>query len=60
MTIKGETETRKYFKQYYINDRVDDIKASIVDGVLTLDLILSQPEEPKRIEVKPSVPQIEG
>ena len=58
LTIKGETDSRKYFKQYLISQYVEDIEASIIDGVLTLNLIRVQPEEPKRIEVKSPIKQI--
>lgn len=59
LTIKGETENRKFFKQYYSNDiNIDDIEATIKDGVLTLSLKI-QKVEPKQISIKPQVPQIE-
>ena len=58
LTIKGETDSRKYFKQYLISQYVEDIEASIIDGVLSLNLIRVQPEEPKRIEVKSPIKQI--
>jgi HSP20 family molecular chaperone IbpA len=58
LTIKGETETRKYFKQYYTSYGIEDIDAKIKDGVLTLTLKYPK-RDVKRIEVKPSQPQIE-
>lgn len=53
LTIKGEKPERKYFKQYYVNHRVNDITASIVDGELTLTLKYPK-SEPKQIELKSS------
>lgn len=58
LTIKGETENRKYHRQYYTSQGIEDIDAKIKDGVLTLTLKYPQ-REVKRIEVKPSAPQIE-
>jgi HSP20 family molecular chaperone IbpA len=58
LTIKGETENRKYHRQYYTSQGIEDIDAKIKDGVLTLTLKYPQ-RDVKRIEVKPSVPQIE-
>ena len=59
LTISGETENRKYHRQYYTSHGINDISAKIKDGVLTLTLKYPQ-REVKRIEVKPSVPQIEN
>ncbi len=50
LTIKGEKPERKYFKQYYVNTRVNDIAASIVDGELTLTLKYPKAEV-KQIEL---------
>lgn len=38
LTIKGETETRKIFKQYTLKE-VENVNASIKDGILSLTLI---------------------
>jgi HSP20 family molecular chaperone IbpA len=54
LTIKGETENRKYHRQYYTSQGIEDIDAKIKDGVLTLTLKYPQ-RDVKRIEVKPSV-----
>lgn len=42
LTIQGETENRKVFKQYTMGI-VQDVKASIKDGILSLTLI--EPEK---------------
>ena len=52
LTINGETESRKYHKQYSLSRHVTDIEASILDGVLTIDLYLKEIVKPKQIELK--------
>jgi HSP20 family molecular chaperone IbpA len=49
LTIQGETETRKIFKQYTMGS-VQDVNASIKDGVLSLTLV--EPEKTStRVEI---------
>jgi HSP20 family molecular chaperone IbpA len=50
MTIQGETEKRKIFKRYSLNG-IEDINASIKDGVLTL-IFAEQKKVVKKIELQ--------
>lgn len=45
LTVRGETEKRQYFKQFTLNN-VEDVSATIKDGILTLTL--SEPEKQVR------------
>ena len=58
LTIKGETPSRKYRRQYYVNSKVHDIVANIVDGELTLTLKYPKTEV-KKIPISTDVPQVE-
>lgn len=57
MTIQGETATRKVFKRYSLNG-VEDISASIKDGILTL-IFVEQKKVAKKIELTDGINQIE-
>ena len=53
LTIQGKTDVRKYYKQFSLHSSVNDIEASISDGVLTLILLLNEKREKiKKIEFK--------
>jgi HSP20 family molecular chaperone IbpA len=50
LTVQGETDTRKVFKQYKLNN-IENVTATIKDGVLTLTLLKPKKEEPTKIEI---------
>lgn len=52
--ISEEFGMMNYFRQFRLSDEVDQskIKASLAQGVLTLDLPKAEKAKPKRIEVK--------
>ena len=50
LTVKGETENRKIYKRYQLGN-VQDVDASIKDGILSLKLITPKAET-KQIELK--------
>ncbi|MGD8413445.1 MAG: Hsp20/alpha crystallin family protein [Candidatus Latescibacterota bacterium] len=54
--VSAEYGMANYFRQFRLSDEVDEskIKASLDQGVLTLDLPKSERAKPKRIEVKAS------
>lgn len=56
LTIQGENGSRKVFKRYTIGN-VEDVKANIKDGLLTLTLIEAQ-KQVKRIEFQTPAKQI--
>ena len=55
LTVSGKTEKRQIYKQYQLGN-VDDVQASIQDGILTLTLVEAQ-SQVKRIQL--NTPQIE-
>lgn len=56
LSLKGDNEGRKLSKQWRINDRekfdMENISASVKDGVLTVVLPLSESGKPIKIKVE--------
>lgn len=50
LTIEGKTDIRRIFKRYTIGN-IQDVKASIADGILSLTIIEPEAKTVKKIEL---------